>query len=167
MNNDNKMVFNIELDEQLKLKEKLNQPSEATISNIIFNTGDKEIDVDLEKLFVNLQKAMQKKHLANYGKGELENIYTTILARSENVDSKVLPPEAIICMFKAGTKLHLDHTLIKDERMTAEELEMKNRMTMLDAALSQGVQTEDLDEGLNEDSSPLNGDDSLFDNLTL
>jgi hypothetical protein len=65
-------------------------------------------------------------------------------------------------MFKAGTKLHLDHTLIKDERMTAEELEMKNRMTMLDAALSQGVQAEELDG-----DSPSPSDDSIFDNLAL
>jgi hypothetical protein len=71
-------------------------------------------------------------------------------------------------MFKAGTKLHLDHTLIKDERMTAEELEMKNRMTMLDAALSQGVQAEELGESLGDSlEESLSKDDSIFDNLAL
>ena len=156
--------LNINLDEELKLRQRLDQPSEIALSDIIFNTGEKALDINLEKMFKALNVALQKKHMLNHGDGEIENLFVQILKATEDVDAKVLPPAAITCMFASGTELHLDHTLGKDTKLNEEELGMKSNMQFLDAALSQGVVTMPLADSITPDA-PL--DEEAMDNLIL
>jgi len=121
-----KPKINLEVDEDLRLNQQVTQVSTQAVSEIIFNTGNVNRDKDLNLMFKQLQKAKQEMFEDKGGKGSVKNLFVTILNRTKDItDHKILPDEAVALMFEIGTTVTMEHTLVKDVKLSKEEMQMK------------------------------------------
>lgn len=122
----------VEVDENLKLKKQVSQVGERAVSELAFNTGNVDLDKDLTRMFKQLEYQKQQMFEGNGGDGSIKNLFVSILDRTKDItDHKILPDEAIKLMFSVGTTVSLDHTLLKDTKMTQEEMRMKAETKVL------------------------------------
>nr|CAA6830573.1 MAG: Unknown protein [uncultured Thiotrichaceae bacterium] len=129
-------IGGLQLDEDLKLKQQVTQVNERAVSEIVFNTGNVNLDTDLGRMFKQLDEKKQTMFQDKGGMGEVKNLFVAILDRTLTLtDHKVLPAEAVMMMFEVGTTVHLDHTLLKDSKMSQEEMKMKAETRLLDQEL--------------------------------
>lgn len=129
-------IGGLQLDEDLKLKQQVTQVNERAVSEIVFNTGNVNLDTDLTRMFKQLDEKKQTMFESKGGLGEVKNLFVAILDRTLDLkDHKVLPAEAVMMMFEVGTTVHLDHTLLKDSKMSQEEMQMKAETRLLDQEL--------------------------------
>lgn len=120
----------------LKMKAQVSQVNVAAVSELIFNTGHTDLDRDLPVMFKQLALEEQAMYEKNGGKGEVQNLFVNIMQRTQSLqDHKILPKEAVMLMFRIGTTVSLDHTLLKDGKLTKEELEIKSHTNVLDNSI--------------------------------
>ena len=140
-----KPKINLEVDEDLRLKQQVTQVSPQAVSEIIFNTGNVNRDKDLNLMFKQLQKAKQEMFEDKGGKGSVKNLFVTILNRTKDItDHKILPDEAVALMFEIGTTVTMEHTLVKDGKLSKEEMGMKAKERSLKQQMdaSEGILAE-------------------------
>jgi len=140
-----KPKINLEVDEDLRLNQQVTQVSTQAVSEIIFNTGNVNRDKDLNLMFKQLQKAKQEMFEDKGGKGSVKNLFVTILNRTKDItDHKILPDEAVALMFEIGTTVTMEHTLVKDGKLSKEEMGMKAKERSLKQQMdaSEGILAE-------------------------
>lgn len=144
----------------LKLKQQVSQVNELTVSELVFNTGNTELDRDLPAMFKQLHIEEQKLFEGNGGDGSLKNLIPNILLRTMDLtDHKVLPKEAVMLMFSVASKVSVDHTLLKDSKMTKEEMAIKSQARILGADISGELDILKELEGSVKDNNSLGLDD--------
>lgn len=126
----------ISINEDLKLNTQSQQLNPLVVSELVFGTRNVDVDKDLQNMFHQLNAERQKMFENNGGEGAVKNIFINILDRTKDLpDHKVLPDEAISLMFQVGTSVKLDHTLVKDSKMSQEQMQLKAQSKNLDASL--------------------------------